>query len=47
MQPKVKTNIEARVKDTGDIMTGNLTIKKGANPSLYLFNTTSTGEAVF
>ena len=30
-QPQIKTDIEARVQDTGDIMTGKLIIKATEN----------------
>lgn len=36
-QPKIKTNIEARVQDTGDVMTGNLRIQY-ENPTLAFQN---------
>ena len=37
-QPKIKTDIEARVKDTGDTMTGNLTIKKDTSSICFQNN---------
>lgn len=36
-QPQIKTDIEARVKDTGDTMTGNLSIYTSSVPSLTLY----------
>lgn len=37
--PKIKNLIEARVKDTGDTITGNLVIEKSTYPSIALGNT--------
>lgn len=37
-QPQIKTDIEARVKDTGDIMTGNLLISTENYPQLSFNN---------
>ena len=37
-QPQIKTDIEARVKDTGDTMTGNLTIKKDTSSMCFQNN---------
>lgn len=37
MQPQVKTDIEARVQDIGDTMTGNLSIYTSSIPSLTLY----------
>ena len=36
-QPQIKTDIEARVKDTGDVMTGNLEIQTSSVPNLILY----------
>ena len=45
--PKIVKDIDARVKDTGDTMTGNLIVEKGDYPSFNADNTTTGARANF
>ena len=46
-QPKIKTDIEARVQDIGDTMTGDLNIITISKPSFRVINESTNQEGIF
>ena len=44
--PIIREQIEARVQDIGDIMTGNLTVQKSSYPAVMFDNTTTNSRGI-